>query len=170
METRENIKQDEGGYRAEVYLCSAGKLTWLIGRNIEDRPITEQEWDILSDLIREGIGGQREWAEMLFDIECDRLVGELEHLHRVKMATLPDEVQVIITNMLYNMGVTRFNPDRWPNFFAAVTRGDFHEAADQMKYTNALKRYHTGWYRQTGTRAIRLVSAMRNVANDMGEV
>ena len=42
-ETIEQIKIDEG-YRAEPYLCSEGKLTWLYGRNIEDRPITDNEW------------------------------------------------------------------------------------------------------------------------------
>lgn len=51
METIEQIMNDEAGFRADIYLCTEGKRTWLYGRNIEDMPITPYEWGMLSKML-----------------------------------------------------------------------------------------------------------------------
>lgn len=151
METINQIAVDEGGYQAEVYLCTKNKRTWLIGRNIEDRPITDDEWKILKDILQDG-GTQKDWAEVLFDAEVDMVAGELQHNHNVDLPGLPENVRVIILNMAFNMGTSRFNPAIWPNFFRAVKNRDFKRAAAEMK--------NSRWYVQTKSRAKRLYYAM----------
>ena len=127
METIEQIKEDEGGYQADVYLCTAGKLTWLYGRNIEDRPITDSEWIWLSDILRQG-RTQKEWADKLFNHEVDHLCIGLA-THTIFLNDMPEEVRNIVLNMAYNMGLTKFNPTKWPNFFTAIKDRDWKLAA-----------------------------------------
>lgn len=153
METIDNIILDEGGCRTEPYLCTAGKLTWLIGRNIEDRPITTGEWDALRTIVAEG-GGLRDWAHTLFIAELAALRTELYNIG-VDVRNLPEQVHAIIVNMAYNMGTTRFNTKRWPKFFGAVAKRDWITASYEMK--------NSKWYHDTKSRAVRLTRAMLDV-------
>lgn len=150
METIENIKTDEG-YRSEPYLCSAGKLTWLYGRNIEDRPITQEEWEDLKLLLEEG-STIKEWAHDLFMIEIVELEDVVQKRWDIELYHSP-EVTSILINMLYNMGESRFNPLKWPKFFKAVRNRNYKKAAEEMK--------NSRWYRQVGKRSERLYNAMK---------
>ena len=154
METIDNIITDEGGYRSEVYLCSAGKRTWLIGRNIEDRPITKIEWGQLSEILKNG-GFMKDWAILLFETEIQLCYSDLVNTYGVNLPIFSDEIQVILMNMAYNMGTSRFNPVKWPKFFKALSEGNWSEAADEMK--------NSRWYQQTKSRAKRLTKAMQNI-------
>ena len=66
---------------------------------------------------------------------------------------LPEEVQQIVANMMFNLGRPRLSK------FAGMKRGvdsqDWDAAADEM--------VDSRWYRQVGARAERLVERMRNV-------
>ena len=149
METIENIKTDEG-YRAEPYICSEGKLTWLYGRNIDDRPITEDEWANLKLILYAG-GDLKQWADCLFSQEVTLVDSDLLALGFNRIMHT-DNVSNIVLNMAYNMGVTKFNPKKWPKFFKALADKDYKEAAEQMKDSR--------WYGQVGRRSGRLYKAM----------
>ena len=66
---------------------------------------------------------------------------------------LPEEVQQIIANMMFNLGRPRLSA--FKGMKAGVDARDWNEAADQM--------VDSRWYRQVGARAERLVERMRNV-------
>lgn len=154
METIEQIKEDEGGYQAEVYLCTAKKLTWLYGRNIEDRPILPEEWAVLSMMIEKG-ATQKDWAEALFNEEINQCIGYLRRAGFPR-TDYPNEVGDIMVNMIYNMGSSRFNPRKWPNFFTAIKARDWSKAA--------LEGRDSKWWRvDVRTRAERLMHSMERV-------
>ena len=66
---------------------------------------------------------------------------------------LPEEVQQIIANMMFNLGRPRLSA--FKGMKAGVDARDWNEAADQM--------VDSRWYRQVVARAERLVERMRNV-------
>jgi len=65
----------------------------------------------------------------------------------------PEEVKLIVANMMFNMGLTRLTKFR--NMKKAVDEEDWDRAADEMM--------DSAWYRQVTNRAKRLVNRMRNV-------
>ena len=80
--------------------------------------------------------------------------GALENLTLVEMfGGLPEEVQLILANMMFNMGRTRLS--KFKNMNAAVEEGDWNRASQEMM--------NSRWYNQVRNRARRLVERMRNV-------
>ena len=152
VETIEQIKIDEGGYQAEVYLCTAGKLTWLYGRNLTDRPIKKSEWEALQDLLGAGYT-QKDWADSLFDEEIDYIIFRIGI--RLRISSMPEEVQNIIVNMAYNMGRSNFNQTKWPKFFKALMDKNWKQAAIEGRDSK--------WFRQVGQRSVRLMKSLENV-------
>jgi len=67
--------------------------------------------------------------------------------------TLPEEVQLIIANMMFNMGLPRLSG--FKNFKAAIAARDWRTAAIEM--------VDSRWYKQVTQRAERLVKRMQNV-------
>lgn len=153
METIEQIKVDEGGYKSEIYLCTAGKLTWLYGRNITERPIEKVEWHQLSKLLKNG-KTQQDWADWLFMNEVYEIRSYFIN-HGLYFDEIPEEVGNIIINMAYNMGVTKFNPVRWPKFFKAIKNKDWKQAAIEGRDSR--------WFNQVGHRSKRLMNALENI-------
>jgi GH24 family phage-related lysozyme (muramidase) len=66
---------------------------------------------------------------------------------------LPEEVQQIVANMMFNMGRPRLS--KFKGMKAGVDDRDWNRAADEM--------VDSAWYRQVTNRAERLVERMRNV-------
>ena len=66
---------------------------------------------------------------------------------------LPEEVQQIIANMMFNLGRPRLSKFR--GMKAGVDDQNWQRAADEM--------VDSRWYRQGGARAERLVERMRNI-------
>ena len=66
---------------------------------------------------------------------------------------LPEEVQLIIANMMFNMGRPRLS--KFKGMKRGVDARDWNAAADEM--------VDSKWYRQVTKRADRLVERMRNV-------
>ena len=66
---------------------------------------------------------------------------------------LPEEVQLIIANMMFNMGRPRLS--KFKGMKRGVDAKDWNAAADEM--------VDSKWYRQVTKRADRLVERMRNV-------
>lgn len=156
LETIDNIMTDEG-YRENLYLCTENQLTWLFGRNITANPITEVEWQECHRIMLKG-GTMRDWAETMFRAQVRNNMIELNLPY---MDDLPEEVRAVILNMVYNMGVTRFNPKMWPNFFGCIERGDWRGAAVQMQFKDSSETVESEWFGQVKRRAQRLVKAMK---------
>ena len=81
----------------------------------------------------------------------------LEDCHRLypDWNDLPEECQLIIANMMFNLGYPRLS--KFVGMKAGVDARDFNEAADQM--------VDSKWYTQVPNRARRLVTRMRAQAD-----
>ena len=78
--------------------------------------------------------------------DCNKLYNDFDEL--------PEEVQQIIANMMFNMGRTRLSKFR--GMKRGVDARDWNAAADEM--------VDSKWYRQVNNRANRLVQRMRAIA------
>ena len=121
------------GLKLKPYKCTANKLTIGVGRNIEDIGITEEE------------------AKLLLENDLNRILQEVEHWSFLEKLNEPR--QAVILDMVFNMGISRFNANTWVKTFAAIQDENFEEAANQM--------LDSKWANQVGQRAIRLSQMMR---------
>lgn len=91
------------GFRDKPYRCTANKLTIGIGRNIEDRPFTEEELQLVGkDYMTKGITKAQAFAilardVMKFDSELRQNIPFYERLD--------DERQYALLDMAFNMGI-----------------------------------------------------------------
>lgn len=91
------------GFRSKPYRCKANKLTIGIGRNIEDRPFTEEELRLVDkDYMTKGITKAQAFAilardVMQFDFELRQNIPFYERLD--------DERQYALLDMAFNMGI-----------------------------------------------------------------
>jgi lysozyme len=77
--------------------------------------------------------------------ECKRLFDDWDKL--------PQEVQLITANMMFNMGRPRLS--KFKKMIQAIRDGDWIEAGNQMQDSR--------WYKQVTNRADRLISRMKAV-------
>lgn len=141
---REELKIDEG-VKYEIYLDHLGLPTFGIGHLVlESDPEHGQPVGtaVSEDRVNECFARD---VDVVLE-ECKKLLPSFE--------VLPEEVQLIIANMMFNMGRPRLSG--FKNFLAAVAISNWQEAANQM--------VDSRWYRQVTNRAERLVKRMRNVA------
>ena len=140
---REELERDEGRVDA-IYLDHLGYPTFGIGHLItssdpeHDNPVGT----FISDL-RVVEAFEDDVQSVLSD--CEKLYVQFEHL--------PEEVQLIIANMMFNMGRTRLS--KFKGMKRGVDNRDWNAAADEM--------VDSAWYRQVTNRAERLVKRMRAV-------
>lgn len=78
--------------------------------------------------------------------DCLRLIPEFSEL--------PDEVRLILANMMFNLGASRLGG--FKRMLAAIEKGDWSSAADEM--------VDSKWHRQVPERSGRLIARMRAVA------
>jgi len=121
------------GLELKPYQCTADKTTIGVGRNLEDVGITEDE------------------AKYLLQNDIDRILKEVEHWSFLEKLNEPR--QAVILDMVFNMGVTRFNANTWVKTFAAIQNEEWEKAANEM--------LDSKWAKQVGQRAIRLSQMMR---------
>ncbi len=150
-ETIENILADEGGVMEKPYFCTKNKLTWLGGRNIEDRPLTKDEILILKEY------GIMEGGSVVFYNDLTTIYEP--PVNRYLADYVDKEVRVVVLNMMYNMGQSRFNPKKWPNFFKAINLKNYKEAAKQLKYRSDGVTVNS-YFITTKTRAERLYNSL----------
>ena len=122
----EELKRDEGVVLT-LYKCSAGKITIGVGRNVDDRGITEDESDYL-------LGN-----------DIDLCVDELEN-NFTWYKNLSDARQRVLVNMCFNLGLTRLLG--FKKFLAALEAEDWDRAAEEM--------LDSKWAVQVGPRSTRL--------------
>ena len=137
METLEDQLIRHEGYRQFPYKCSAGKLTVAIGRNLEDRGVSEDE---AKYLLHNDITICKQELNLLFPI--------------IKVVNSAREN--VLINMCFNIGIARLAG--FKKMWAAIAVGDFEEAAKQM--------LDSKWANQVGKRAIELSGIMKTGENE----
>ena len=140
---REELANDEG-CKYEVYHDHLGYPTFGIGHLItDDDPECGASvgTEVSSDRVQEAFDSDIE--SVLSD--CERLYVQFEHL--------PEEAQLIIANMMFNMGRTRLS--KFKGMKRGVDARDWNSAADEM--------VDSTWYNQVTNRADRLVVRMRSI-------
>tara|TARA_R110001592_G_scaffold64662_2_gene198668 strand:+ start:741 stop:1181 length:441 start_codon:yes stop_codon:yes gene_type:complete len=140
---RKQIEADEG-CKYEIYLDHLGLPTFGIGHLVTEsdeeynRPVgTFITTDRVAECFNKDVGTVLE--------DCERLYADFD--------SLPEEVQLIIANMMFNMGYPRLS--KFKGMKAGVDARDWQQAADEM--------VDSKWYHQVTNRAERLVSRMREV-------
>ena len=140
---REEIKYDEGSVN-EIYLDHLGLATFGIGHLVTEWD-EEYGWEV-------GTPVSEDRCNEVFDSDIQIVLADCEQLYP-DFNELPEEVQRIIANMMFNMGRPRLS--KFKGMKAGVDERDWNKAADEM--------VDSRWYRQVTNRAKRLVERMRNV-------
>lgn len=140
---REELAADEG-CKYEIYLDHLGYPTFGIGHLV-----TEDDQEHGQPV---GTEVSEERVQEVFSKDIVVTIDECETLYE-GFQELPEEVQLIIANMMFNMGRPRLSG--FKKFNAAIADGDWEGAADEM--------IDSRWYRQVTNRAERLVQRMRAV-------
>ena len=122
---------DHEGLELKPYRCTAEKLTIGVGRNIEDRGITEDEARYL--------------------LKNDIKIVEDELLERKpEVAGLDAVRQRVLVDMGFNLGIPTLL--KFQNMWTAIEEEDFERAAEEAMDSR--------WAKQVGRRAERLCQAM----------
>ena len=140
---REEIKYDEGSVN-KIYLDHLGLATFGIGHLVTEWD-EEYGWEV-------GTPVSEDRCNEVFDTDIQIVLSDCQHLYP-DYDDLPEEVQRIIANMMFNMGRPRLS--KFKGMKAGVDARDWNKAADEM--------VDSRWYRQVTNRAERLVERMRNV-------
>lgn len=131
MTSLEDQLIDHEGLELKPYQCTADKLTIGVGRNIEDRGITEDEARYL--------------------LKNDIKIVEDELLEKKPVVAGLDAVrQRVLVDMGFNLGIPTLL--KFQNMWAAIEDEDFQTAADEAMDSR--------WAKQVGRRAERLCQAM----------
>ena len=140
---REELADDEG-IRYEVYNDHLGYPTFGIGHLVIDSDPEHGE----------EVGTPVSYFRVISAFEDD-VVGVLSDCETLypDFGELPEDVQRIIANMMFNMGRTRLS--KFKGMKRGVDACDWEVAADEM--------VDSAWYRQVPNRAKRLVERMRVV-------
>ena len=140
---RMELEYDEG-CKYETYLDHLGLATFGIGHLVtEDDP----EYGQIT-----GTAVSEERVIEVFEKDVQVTIDECKKLYD-NWFDLPDEVQLIIANMMFNMGRPRLSG--FKKFNACIADGDWIGASEEM--------VDSRWYRQVTNRAERLVQRMKNV-------
>ena len=142
-ELREEIAKDEGRVNS-VYLDHLSLKTVGIGHLVN-------EWDEEYDK-PVGTPVSEERVNELFAKDIEVTISECKELFD-NFDDLPEEVQKICANMMFNMGRPRLS--KFKMFRAALNKKDWPECASQMQDSR--------WHKQVTNRANRLISRMRAV-------
>ncbi|MEH6435767.1 glycoside hydrolase family protein [Massilia sp. DD77] len=120
------------GRRALIYLDSVGKWTGGVGRNLVDRPFSDDEIDLMLkndiDLVEKELDRRLPWWR---DMSAAR--------------------QNVLANMCFNLGITRLLG--FTQALAHMRSRRYDAAAREM--------LDSKWAKQVGDRAVRLAALMR---------
>ena len=142
-EFKKEIEIDEGG-KYEIYLDHLNLPTFGIGHLILDSDPESGE--------EVGTPVSEDRVSECFNKDVHTVLSDCEKLYE-DFYTLPEEVQRIIANMMFNMGYPRLS--KFKGMKAGVDARDWQQAADEM--------VDSRWYNQVTNRAERLVKRMRSV-------
>ena len=140
---REELKIDEG-VKYEIYLDHLSLPTCGVGHLIKE---TDPEYGL-----EVGTKIDEERVNELFDEDIKVTLDECTYLYE-DFYTLPEEAQLIIANMMFNLGRPRLS--RFLKMKKHIDNRDFVSASEEMK--------NSKWYRQVTNRADRLVQRMKDI-------
>ena len=140
---RKELEIDEG-IKHVTYMCSADRLTFGIGHLVlPDEPEDNQP-------VGTPVGADR--VTECFDRDVGTVIEESKRLYP-QFDNLPEEVKLIICNMLFNLGLPTLS--KFKNMQAAINDRLWDQAADAMADSR--------WARQLPNRSGRLIERMRAV-------
>ena len=142
-ELRQEIQNDEGRVNS-VYLDHLNLATVGIGHLIKE---SDPEYGLPVGTV---VDDDR--VNELFDQDIKVTLSECEQLYG-NFNDLPEEVQKILANMMFNLGRPRLSKFR--KLCKAVADRDWQECAVQMEDSR--------WHKQVTNRANRLISRMKAV-------
>ena len=143
---RKEIEADEG-CKYEIYLDHLGLPTMGIGHLItKDDP----EYGLSVGTVVE-----QSRVQSAFNLDITVTLEDCQRLYK-DFNDLPEEVQLIIANMMFNLGYPRLS--KFKGMKANVDARDWPGAADEM--------VDSKWYTQVPNRARRLVDRMRSCDNE----
>ena len=142
---RKELEIDEGCVQ-EIYLDHLGLPTFGIGHLVTKKD-PEYKAPVGTPLPSQRVIECFNKDVLTVISDCNKMYKNFEEL--------PDEVQLIIANMMFNMGRPRLS--RFKGMKAGILAKDWNRAADEM--------VDSRWYKQVPNRAKRLVERMRAVAN-----
>ena len=140
---REQLEIDEG-VKYEVYLDHLGYATFGVGHLVlESDPEHGAE-----------VGTPVSESRVIeaFEQDCENVLRDCNILYE-DFASLPEEAQQVIANMMFNMGRPRLS--KFKGMKRGVDSRDWNAAADEM--------VDSAWYNQVTNRANRLVDRMRAI-------
>ena len=140
---RKQLEIDEGIVH-EVYLDHLGLATFGIGHLVID---SDPEYGA-----EVGTAVAESRCIEVFNQDVEIVLSDCKILYP-DFDELPEEVQQIVANMMFNMGRPRLS--KFKGMKRGVDARNWNAAADEM--------VDSAWYRQVTNRADRLVERMRNV-------
>jgi GH24 family phage-related lysozyme (muramidase) len=124
------------GLKLKPYRCPAGKLTIGVGRNLEERGISEEE------------------ALFLLNNDIAKCIEDLQELfvddNGEGFVSLPETVQRVLVDMRFNLGATGFRS--FKKMIKAIKEKKFAQAALEMQDSK--------WFKQVGDRGKTLIAMM----------
>jgi lysozyme len=148
QELRKQLEIDEG-VRYVIYLDHLGLPTFGIGHLVTKNDSESGQ--------AVGTAVSKERVAECFDMDVQSVINDCNKLYN-NFENLPEEVQQIIANMMFNLGRTRLS--KFKGMKRGVDSMNWNQAADEM--------VDSRWYRQVTNRAQRLVSRMRKVGEKIG--
>jgi GH24 family phage-related lysozyme (muramidase) len=142
---REEIEYDEGSV-GKIYLDHLCLPTFGIGHLVTEWD-EEYGWEV-------GTLVTKDRCNEVFNADVKNVLSDCNRLYS-DFDELPEEVQLIIANMMFNMGRPRLS--KFKGMKRGVDAKDWNAAADEM--------VDSKWYRQVTKRADRLVVRMRDIGN-----
>ena len=140
---RKQLEIDEG-VKYEIYNDHLGLATFGIGHLVI--PDDEEYGKPLGTRISE------ERVRECFDKDVESVLRDCKLLYK-DFDELPEEVQQIVANMMFNMGRTRLS--KFKRMIEAAEGGAWYQSAREGRDSR--------WYKQVTNRANRLVERMRKV-------
>lgn len=142
---REQLAADEG-CKYEIYLDHLGYPTFGIGHLVKESD-PEHGQPVGTEVTQKRV-------EEAFDADIKTTIQDCVNMFD-EFYIIPEEAQLILANMMFNLGFPRMN--KFVKMIAAVYARDWDEAANQM--------VDSRWYKQVPNRAMRLEKRMRKLAD-----
>jgi lysozyme len=143
LQKLQNQLIEDEGCVYEIYLDHLGLPTFGIGHLVKDND-EEKDMPVGSPISKERVDECFAKDTQSAIEECSKLFDDFDGL--------PDKVQLVVVNMMFNLGYPRLSG--FKKMIKAMNEKDWNEAANQM--------VDSKWYNQVPNRAKRLVEEVRS--------
>lgn len=134
------------GERAKPYVDIEGKTTIGIGRCLDTKPLTYEEWQTLFPY-----GLTKAQIDYLFQHDLADAIDDAEQaVGKTVFDALSDNRKIVLTNMAFNLGLPRLR--KFSKMLAAVRDGRWLDAQAEA--------LNSRWAQQVGPRAVELAALL----------